>query len=197
MRHGGPGLMYWRGGLATGLPAWRRRGGIYRGVGGLAGVRVRDEGAPAPAGTWPGGLGSERFGPGMFVWWPRSRGGGAGPPRSAAVAGGLVWPVVAGVVLIVAGIDLRAWLIPTLGRFFQYLITVQPGHRVVTGESVRRNAGSDGLSPVNGRPLHLTRARGRGGVAGLRRCDAGRPRALPGAGHHRLPAGWAAALLRW
>ena len=46
--------------------------------------------------------------------------------------GGLVWPVVAGLVLIVAGIGLRAWSIATLGRFFQYQIKVQPGHQVVT-----------------------------------------------------------------
>lgn len=46
--------------------------------------------------------------------------------------GGLVWPVVMGVVLIAAGIGLRAWSIATLGRFFQYQINVQPGHRVVT-----------------------------------------------------------------
>jgi protein-S-isoprenylcysteine O-methyltransferase Ste14 len=46
--------------------------------------------------------------------------------------GGLVWPVVAGIVLIAAGIGLRAWSIATLGRFFQYRITVQSGHQVVT-----------------------------------------------------------------
>lgn len=46
--------------------------------------------------------------------------------------GGLVWPVVAGLVLIVAGIGLRAWSIASLGRFFQYRIKVQPGHQVVT-----------------------------------------------------------------
>ena len=46
--------------------------------------------------------------------------------------GGLVWPVVAGLVLMAAGIGLRAWSIVTLGRFFQYQIKVQPGHQVVT-----------------------------------------------------------------
>jgi protein-S-isoprenylcysteine O-methyltransferase Ste14 len=46
--------------------------------------------------------------------------------------GGLVWPVVAGLVLMAAGIGLRAWSILTLGRFFQYQIKVQPGHQVVT-----------------------------------------------------------------
>jgi protein-S-isoprenylcysteine O-methyltransferase Ste14 len=51
--------------------------------------------------------------------------------------GGLVWPVVAGVVMIVAGIGLRGWSIATLGRFFQYQIQVQPGHRVVTSGPYR------------------------------------------------------------
>ena len=46
--------------------------------------------------------------------------------------GGLDWPFVAGIVLIIAGIGLRAWSIASLGRFFQYQITVQPGHHVVT-----------------------------------------------------------------
>jgi len=46
--------------------------------------------------------------------------------------GGLYWPFVVGIVLIVAGIGLRAWSIASLGRFFQYRITVQPGHQVVT-----------------------------------------------------------------
>ena len=36
-----------------------------------------------------------------------------------------------------AGIGLRVWSIATLGRFFQYRITVQPGHRVVTGGPYR------------------------------------------------------------
>jgi protein-S-isoprenylcysteine O-methyltransferase Ste14 len=51
--------------------------------------------------------------------------------------GGLVWPVVAGLALIVAGIGLRAWSIATLGRFFQYQIQIQPGHLVVTGGPYR------------------------------------------------------------
>jgi len=46
--------------------------------------------------------------------------------------GGLVWPAVAGIVLIAAGIGLRAWSIAALGRLFQYQIEIQPGHRVVT-----------------------------------------------------------------
>ena len=46
--------------------------------------------------------------------------------------GGLVWPVVAGLVLMAAGIGLRAWSIVTLGRFFQYQIKVQPGPQLVT-----------------------------------------------------------------
>jgi protein-S-isoprenylcysteine O-methyltransferase Ste14 len=46
--------------------------------------------------------------------------------------GGLVWPVVAGIVLIAAGVGLRIWSIAALGPLFQYRIKVQPGHRVVT-----------------------------------------------------------------
>ena len=51
--------------------------------------------------------------------------------------GGLAWPVVAGLTLMVAGIGLRAWSIVTLGRFFQYQIKVQPGHQVVTSGPYR------------------------------------------------------------
>jgi protein-S-isoprenylcysteine O-methyltransferase Ste14 len=51
--------------------------------------------------------------------------------------GGQVWPLVVGIVLIVAGIGLRAWSIATLGRFFQYQIRVQSGHHVVTGGPYR------------------------------------------------------------
>jgi protein-S-isoprenylcysteine O-methyltransferase Ste14 len=51
--------------------------------------------------------------------------------------GGPVWPVVAGLVLIVAGIGLRAWSIAALGRLFQYQIQIQPGHQVVTGGPYR------------------------------------------------------------
>jgi len=51
--------------------------------------------------------------------------------------GGVVWPFVAGMVLIVAGIALRTWSILTLGRFFQYWIKIQPGHQVVTGGPYR------------------------------------------------------------
>jgi protein-S-isoprenylcysteine O-methyltransferase Ste14 len=51
--------------------------------------------------------------------------------------GGLTWPAVAGVGLIVAGIGLRIWSIVTLGRFFQYQIDIQPGHQVVTGGPYR------------------------------------------------------------
>ena len=53
------------------------------------------------------------------------------------MAGGQVWPLVVGLVLILAGIGLRAWSIATLGRFFQYQIRVQSGHHVVTGGPYR------------------------------------------------------------
>jgi protein-S-isoprenylcysteine O-methyltransferase Ste14 len=51
--------------------------------------------------------------------------------------GGRLWPAVAGIVLMVAGIGLRAWSIATLGRFFQYQIMIQAGQRVVTGGPYR------------------------------------------------------------
>jgi protein-S-isoprenylcysteine O-methyltransferase Ste14 len=51
--------------------------------------------------------------------------------------GGRLWPVVAGLVLIVACIALRAWSIGTLGRFFQYAIQIQSGHTVVTSGPYR------------------------------------------------------------
>ena len=51
--------------------------------------------------------------------------------------GGRVWPVVAGLIMIVACIALRAWSIITLGRFFQYAIRVQSGHTVVTSGPYR------------------------------------------------------------
>jgi len=46
--------------------------------------------------------------------------------------GGRVWPVVAGLTMIVACVAIRAWSIITLGRFFQYSIRIQSGHTVVT-----------------------------------------------------------------
>jgi protein-S-isoprenylcysteine O-methyltransferase Ste14 len=51
--------------------------------------------------------------------------------------GGRVWPVVAGLVLAVLGIALRAWSIAALGRFFQYQIQIQSGHQVVTSGPYR------------------------------------------------------------
>ena len=51
--------------------------------------------------------------------------------------GGRIWPVVAGLIMIVACISLRAWSIITLGRFFQYAIRVQSGHMVVTSGPYR------------------------------------------------------------
>jgi protein-S-isoprenylcysteine O-methyltransferase Ste14 len=46
--------------------------------------------------------------------------------------GGRIWPVAAGLALIVACVAIRAWSIVTLGRFFQYSIRIQSGHTVVT-----------------------------------------------------------------
>jgi protein-S-isoprenylcysteine O-methyltransferase Ste14 len=64
---------------------------------------------------------SQALGRGEYLLWP----------------GGRLWPVVAGLVLIVAGVALRAWSIITLGRFFQYQIRIQTGHSVVTGGPYR------------------------------------------------------------
>jgi protein-S-isoprenylcysteine O-methyltransferase Ste14 len=51
--------------------------------------------------------------------------------------GGRIWPVAAGMTLLVAGVALRAWSIATLGRFFQYQIQIQAGHTVVTAGPYR------------------------------------------------------------
>lgn len=72
--------------------------------------------------------------------------------------GGLLWPVVAGVTLIAADLGVRAWSITTLGRLFQYQITIQPGHRVVTsgptGASVTPpTAGWRSCSPASRWPV--------------------------------------------
>lgn len=46
--------------------------------------------------------------------------------------GGRAWPVVVGIILIAAGLVIRLWSVVALGRFFQYQIEIQTGHRVVT-----------------------------------------------------------------
>lgn len=46
--------------------------------------------------------------------------------------GGRIWPVAAGLTMIVACVAIRAWAIIALGRFFQYSIRIQSGHTVVT-----------------------------------------------------------------
>jgi protein-S-isoprenylcysteine O-methyltransferase Ste14 len=51
--------------------------------------------------------------------------------------GGRIWPVAAGLTLLVAGVALRAWSIATLGRFFQYQIQIQAEHAVVTAGPYR------------------------------------------------------------
>jgi len=52
--------------------------------------------------------------------------------------------------LIAGGIGLRAWSIATLGRFFQYRIEVQAGHRVITDGPYRcvRHPSYSGLALV-------------------------------------------------
>jgi protein-S-isoprenylcysteine O-methyltransferase Ste14 len=51
--------------------------------------------------------------------------------------GGRIWPVAAGMTLLLAGVALRAWSIATLGRFFQYQIQIQAEHTVVTAGPYR------------------------------------------------------------
>jgi protein-S-isoprenylcysteine O-methyltransferase Ste14 len=51
--------------------------------------------------------------------------------------GGRLWPVVAGLTLIVACVAVRAWSIVTLGHLFQYSIRIQSGHTVVTSGPYR------------------------------------------------------------
>jgi len=43
----------------------------------------------------------------------------------------------AGLAIAASGVVLRSWAIVTLGRFFTYDVTIQPGHRVVTSEPYR------------------------------------------------------------
>lgn len=64
--------------------------------------------------------------------------------------GGRVWPVVAGLALVVVGVGLRAWSIATLGRFFQYRIEIQADHRVVADGPYRyvRHPSYSGLALV-------------------------------------------------
>ncbi|HEX4061499.1 MAG TPA: isoprenylcysteine carboxylmethyltransferase family protein [Streptosporangiaceae bacterium] len=51
--------------------------------------------------------------------------------------GGRAWPVVVGIVLVAAGLATRLWSVVSLGRFFQYQIEIQTGHRVVTNGPYR------------------------------------------------------------
>jgi protein-S-isoprenylcysteine O-methyltransferase Ste14 len=51
--------------------------------------------------------------------------------------GGEIWPAALGLALVAAGIGLRSWSIAVLGRFFQYRIEVQAGHRIVTSGPYR------------------------------------------------------------
>jgi protein-S-isoprenylcysteine O-methyltransferase Ste14 len=48
------------------------------------------------------------------------------------------WPSIAvGLGIAASGVALRTWSIMTLGRFFTYDVTIQPGHRVVTAGPYR------------------------------------------------------------
>ena len=48
------------------------------------------------------------------------------------------WPsIAAGLAIAASGVVFRTWAIVTLGRFFTYDVTIQPGHRVVTSGPYR------------------------------------------------------------
>ncbi|MDP9298784.1 MAG: isoprenylcysteine carboxylmethyltransferase family protein [Actinomycetota bacterium] len=48
------------------------------------------------------------------------------------------WPSIAvGLAIAASGVVFRTWAIVTLGRFFTYDVTIQPGHRVVTSGPYR------------------------------------------------------------
>ncbi len=49
----------------------------------------------------------------------------------ATIPGAPWWPVIAGLVLMWAGLAFRAWAVFTLGRFFQLTVIVQEDHRVI------------------------------------------------------------------
>lgn len=49
----------------------------------------------------------------------------------APMPGGPWWPVIAGLVVAVAGIALRLWAIFVLGRFFRCVVVIQTGHQLV------------------------------------------------------------------
>lgn len=52
--------------------------------------------------------------------------------------GGGWWPVVTGLLTLLAGLGLRAWAIRTLGRFFQFRVVVQEGQGVIDTGPYRR-----------------------------------------------------------
>jgi protein-S-isoprenylcysteine O-methyltransferase Ste14 len=56
----------------------------------------------------------------------------------ATIAGPRWWPVIAGLVLIWAGLAFRAWAISTLGRFFKVMVVIQEDHRVIERGPYRR-----------------------------------------------------------
>jgi protein-S-isoprenylcysteine O-methyltransferase Ste14 len=51
--------------------------------------------------------------------------------ESLALPGPGWWPVALGVVVVAAGLALRAWAVHELGRFFKFTVVVQADHRVV------------------------------------------------------------------
>lgn len=48
-----------------------------------------------------------------------------------------VWALAVGNTLMVLGITIRVWAVSVLGRFFTTVVTLQPGHRLVTSGPYR------------------------------------------------------------
>jgi protein-S-isoprenylcysteine O-methyltransferase Ste14 len=70
-----------------------------------------------------------------------------GVARLPTAIGGGWWLVGAGLGLLVVGVALRLWAMVVLGRFFTFRVSIQEGHRVVTGGPYRlvRHPGYTGL----------------------------------------------------
>ena len=91
----------------------------------MGGVRARDERAPGGPPRPPAGAGSERLDSRALLFGSVFAAINLGRHEVWLWPGGRLWPAIVGLVMIAAGIALRAWSIATLGRFFQYRIQVQ------------------------------------------------------------------------
>jgi protein-S-isoprenylcysteine O-methyltransferase Ste14 len=51
--------------------------------------------------------------------------------RVASMPGGVWWPLIAGIALMMVGAGLRIWSVATLGRYFKLMVVIQDDHRVI------------------------------------------------------------------